>query len=108
MPEYTIVLIDEDDNKPPFKRNIREPDKVSSSDEAWNKAKKFIGLDETLTTFWGTWQNERVLFLANDNGMALNLFPNTPATLAYLDQCIPGTMHVILGPVVALVDKELW
>lgn len=81
---------------------------VANEGESWKEAKKFIGPDQTLTTFWGTWNNNRVLFLCNDNGMALNLAPNKQGTLAYLGECVPGTMHVILGPVVGLLDPALW
>ena len=81
---------------------------VERSTEAWEEAKEFIGPDQTLTTFYGRWENVRVLFLCNDNGIALNLAPNRQATLAYLGECVPGTMHTILGPVVGLLDPELW
>jgi hypothetical protein len=87
---------------------VLEEKEVDSACNAWLEANNYIGENECLTTFRGTWEGERVLFLCNDNGMALNLAPNKTATLAYLDQCIPGTMHVILGRAVALIDRELW
>ena len=104
---YHIVMIDEcqvgslsiEDAVP-----VEVP--VMNASEAWKEAKKFIG-DATLTTFWGTWEGRRVLFLCHDM-FTDDLRPNKQATLAYLGQCIPGTMHVIFGPVVGLLNKELW
>lgn len=100
-----IVLIE------PNKGNhdcVLEVKEVETSPEAWDEAHLYIGVNECLTTFWGTWKGKRVLFLCNDNGIAMGLAPNKDATLAYLGQCIPGVMHVILGRCVALLDKELW
>lgn len=97
--------------------SIIEPDPVYEDidevEDAWGRAKSFISehsgeKQSTLTTFWGTWEGVRVFFLCNDNGIAMGLKPNKKATLAYLDQCIPGTMHVVVGPAVGLLDPELW
>ncbi len=81
-------------------------EEVRTRREAWTEAKKFIG-DVTLTTFWGTWENRRVLFLCHDM-FTDDLQPNKQATIAYLGECVPGTMQVIFGPVVGLLDPELW
>jgi len=81
---------------------------VRNGKEAREETKIFIGRDQTLTHFWGTWEDKRVMFICNDNGIALGLRPNKQATIAYLGECIPGTMHVIVGPVVALMHKDLW
>ena len=109
---HRIVMIDNckgEQHKPQTWRDA-EPVyvDVAHEKEAWKEAKLFIGPDQTLTTFWGTWEGIRVLFLCNDNGMALNLAPNKQGTLAYLGQCVPGVMHVISGPIVGLLDSELW
>ena len=106
--EYEIILIGPCDIHKGYPQDatpIRK--KVSSPEEAWEEAKAFLD-DAVITTFWGTWNKKRVLWLCDDNGMAKDLMPNKQATLAYLDQCIPGTMHVILGPAVCLYDEELW
>lgn len=87
--------------------------RVDSENEAWENATDFISKftpeeESTICHFWGTWKDKRVLFLCNDNGFALRLDPNKQATLAYLGQCLPGTMHVVVGPVVALLHRDLW
>ncbi len=81
---------------------------VDNSEDAFRVAKEFIGANQTLCHWWGDWEGVRVMFLADDNGIARELKPNKQGTLAYLGQCIPGTLHVIVGPVVGLLDPELW
>jgi len=71
------------------------------------QVQKFIGKDVILTHFWGTWDKKRVMFWCYDL-MDEHMPPNKQATLAYLGECLPGTMHVICGPVVGLLDPELW
>jgi hypothetical protein len=103
-----IVMIDECKVDGPQIRDS-EPvyEEVKNFEEAREEMHKFIGRDVILTTFWGTWENTRALFMCHDM-MTDDLKPNKQATLAYLGECIPGTMHIIYGPVVGFLDPELW
>ena len=101
-----IVCIPPSGTTPPFPEEDVIEVEFEIGEHCYEHAKEFIG--DHFTTFWGTWEGKRVLMLCDDMGMHKNLAPNKRATLAYLDQCIPGTMHVILGPAVALMDEELW
>ena len=107
---YNIVTIDECQGDRLVISSLidAEPTYISvkHSEEAMEQVKLFMG-DVHLTHFWGTWDNRRVLFWSNDLFTA-DMNPNKQGTIAYLQQCIPGTMHVIFGPVVGLLDPELW
>jgi len=108
---YHIVMIDEckiqEGKLHPIIDSEPQYISVKHATEAMEETKKFIG-DVTFTHFWGTWEGKRVMFFCYDMIEGAGLQPNKQATIAYLQQCIPGTMHVIFGPVVGLLDPELW
>ena len=107
---YHIVMIDEcsgEYNKGTLKDAEPVYESVKNSNEAIDEMHKFIGKDVVLTNFWGTWDGKRALFFCTDM-FHDGLMPNKQATLAYLGECIPGTMHIIYGPVVGFLDPELW